>query len=325
MRVLIVTPAPAGSRHGNRVSALRWAGLLRRLGHRVVLARDYRGQPCELMIALHAVGSGRAAQRFRMANPGGRLVLVLTGTDLYRDLPRRSTRRRVLRSMALADRIVTLNEEAVRLVPARYRRKVRCILQSAPAARAGSGRRTPAGERPFIVSIVGHLRREKDPLRPAYAARRLPEASRIRMVHAGRALRPQWARRAAAEMRRNPRYRWQGELSAGQVRSLLARSDLLVHPSRMEGGANAVVEAVRAGVPVLASRIPGNIGLLGRRYSGYFPVGSTAVLARLLLRAERDPAFRDRLRQDGRRLAPHFAPRSETRHWRRLIGELMSQ
>jgi len=324
VRILIVTPAPAGSRLGNRISALRWARLLKRQGLTVSIAQDYRGQRCDLMIALHAVKSGPALRRFRKEHPGAPLVLVLTGTDLYQDLRRRRTRQSVLRSMALADRIVTLNEEAVRLVPARHRPKVRCILQSAPAARAGSGRFPFAGERPLIVSIVGHLRAEKDPLRPAYAGRRLPQSSRILFLQAGAALRPAWARRAEAEMRRNPRYLWLGELDAGQVRRLLARSDLLVHPSRMEGGANTITEAVRAGVPVLASRIPGNIGLLGRRYSGYFTLGSASALAGLLLRIERDPAFLMRLRKDGRRLALRFDPRREALGWRRLMNELVA-
>lgn len=320
MRILIVTAAPPGSRLGNGVSARRWTRLLRAQGHRVALARAFAGQRCDLLVALHAVASHRSIVRFRRERPAAPLVLALTGTDLYRDLRRRKTRARVLRSMQLADRIVTLNLDALRRVPPPFRRKVRCIVQGAPA---GKKRRTPERRGvAFRVCVIGHLRSEKDPLRVAYAARRLPAGSRIRVEQAGRALHAGWARRAEAEMRRNPRYRWLGELTASQVRRLMARADVLVHPSRMEGGANTVGEAVRAGLPVLASRVAGNVGLLGRGYPGYFPAGQERILARLLLRAERDPTFLNALRTSGRALAPRFAPAREAQGWRKVIAEL---
>ncbi len=290
-----------------------------------MISQRYHGQPCDLLIALHAVGSGRAVRRFRQEHRNSPLVLVLTGTDLYRDLVRRATRGRVLGAMAAADRLVTLNTEAVRRVPARFRSKVRCILQSAPAARSApsrSARSRSSRRQAMLVCVVGHLRREKDPLRPAYAVRHLPRGSQARIEQAGRALKPVWSRRAEAEMRRNRRYRWLGELSAARIRKLMAKADLLVHPSRMEGGANVIGEAVRAGLPVLLSRIPGNLGLLGQGYPGYFPVGATATLTRLLLRAEEHPEYMAGLRQAVRQLAPRFAPAQEARGWRRLIAEL---
>ena len=58
----------------------------------------------------------------------------------------------------------------------------------------------------FEVLVIGHLRDEKDPLRAAEASRSLPESSRIRVVHLGRAHDEAWADRARAEMDRNPRY-----------------------------------------------------------------------------------------------------------------------
>ncbi len=96
----------------------------------------------------------------------------------------------------------------------------------------------------------------------------------------------------------------------------------MVISSRMEGGANVVGEAVVAGVPILASRIPGNVGLLGRSYPGYFELGQTRELTRLLLRAETEPDFLARLRNHIRRRQPLFAPAREKRAWRSLLREL---
>ena len=123
--------------------------------------------------------------------------------------------------------------------------------------------------------MIGHLRDVKDPLRAAKAARLLPADSRVRIEQVGRAYTPQWAARARAEMAANPRYRWRDDVPAAAVRRLLARSHAMVISSLSEGGANVMSEAAVAGVPVLASRMDGNVGLLGADYPGYFPVGDT--------------------------------------------------
>src|SRR6185295_6357206 len=172
------------------------------------------------------------------------------------------------------------------------------------------------------VCVVGHLRAVKDPLRAAYAARRLPRDSRIRVLHAGGARDAAMEARARVEEASNPRYQWLGALSRVKTRRLIAQSKLLVLSSRMEGGANVISEAVLDGTPVLASRIPGSIGLLGADYPGYFPVGSTRKLAELLERAESDAPFYRRLAMHCRKLAPLFRPAREREQWRKLLAEI---
>ena len=81
-------PAPPGSLYGNRVTALRWAGILRSLGHRVIITGDYQDERCDLLIALHARKSAGAASRFRARHAVSPLVVALTGTDVYHDLAR---------------------------------------------------------------------------------------------------------------------------------------------------------------------------------------------------------------------------------------------
>ena len=205
----------------------------------------------------------------------------MSGTDIYDYIDRDPVP--TLHSLACADRLVALQELARRRVPARFRRKVRVMHQSAPPLRPAH--RPATGS--FDVAVIGHLREVKDPFRAAKAARRLPATSRIRIVHLGAAETPQWAAMARAEMKVNPRYVWRGDRPRAEVRRLLGRARAMVLSSLSEGGANVISEAVAAGVPVLASRIDGSVGLLGRDYPGYFPVGDTAALARLL-RPDRD-------------------------------------
>jgi len=242
----------------------------------------------------------------------------LSGTDIYDYIDRDPAP--TLHSFASADRLVVLQELARRRVPARFRKKVRVVYQSAPPPQ----RPAPA-TRGFDVAVIGHLREVKDPFRAAAAARRLPAASRLRVVHLGAAETPHWADLANAEMTANPRYVWRGDRPRAEVRRVLGRARALVLSSLSEGGANVISEAVVAGVPVLASRIDGSVGLLGRGYPGYFPVGDTAALARLFRRLECSPDFRTRLARAVKRRARLFRPAREKAAWKRLIGELAAK
>jgi putative glycosyltransferase (TIGR04348 family) len=316
MNIILVTPAPPGSRKGNRVTALRWARLLRQLGHAVAVRQEYRGRRCDVLVALHARRSFPAVEAFRRAYPEGPLVVVLTGTDLYEDIHADATARR---SLELASRLVVLQPLAIEELPPHLRGKVRVIYQSAEAPRAAPRPR----EGLFEVCVLGHLRPVKDPLRTALAARLLPPLSRVRVLHVGAALSADMAEQAGAEAAANPRYRWLGDLPRPKALHVLAHCRLLVLTSRLEGGANVISEAIAAGVPVLSSRIAGSVGILGGDYPGYFPVGDTEALAALLSRTETDAGFLGALRDWCRRLRPLVEPARERESWRRLLRELL--
>src|ERR1051325_8813480 len=294
MRITIVTPARAGSTHGNRITAIRWGGMLEQLGHRVSIRQTVDEQAADLLIALHARRSYGSIKRFHRQWPEKPIVVALTGTDVYRDLKRDP---RPEKSLELANRIVVLQPKALEQLNARFRVKARVIYQSVESID-----RQPKGQH-FDVCVIGHLRSVKDPFRAALAARLLPDSSRIRIRQVGSAMTEAMARRARGEADRNHRYCWLGELTRSRAQRILAGSQLCVLSSRMEGGANALSEAIVAGVPVLASRIDGNVGILGEDYPGLFDVGDTRELARLLIRAETEQHFLSDLRQRVKKLA----------------------
>lgn len=281
---------------------------------RIAAADD--GRPADLMIAVHAWRSAEAIAHFKARHPAHPVILQLSGTDIYQYLD--SDPVPTLRSMELADRLVALNELAWRAVPRRLRARLSIMHQS---AKKPSQPRRPSA-RAIVVSVIGHLRDVKDPLRAAEAARLVPAESRIRIEQVGRAYNEDWAARARAEMAANPRYRWRGDVPAAAVRRLLAKSHAMVISSLSEGGANVISEAAVAGVPVLASRMDGNVGLLGPDYPGYFPVGDTKALARLLGRLENDPRFGTAVRRALANRAPLFRPAREIAAWRHLLADL---
>ena len=331
MRIGIVTPAPPDSRYGNRITALRWAKILRRLGHRVSILQNYDEKQYDLLIALHARKSQRAVINYRRQNPDGPIIVALTGTDVYRDI---RTSHSARKSLDVATRIVVLQPKAIEELRPGWRNKTQVIYQSAEDSppNMGAGRlakvrasKFEASERSngtFDVCVIAHLRAVKDPFRTAMAARSLPDSSKIRVLQVGGAMTAAMADRASKEMCINKRYQWLGEQPRSRVRRILGQSRLCVLSSRLEGGANVLSEAIAASVPIIASRIDGNVGILGTDYPGYFDVGDTGQLARLLIRAETSPAFLGELRWWINGRAFLVDPAGEEQAWSDLIDEL---
>lgn len=314
-RIEIVTPAPPGSLHGNRVTAKRWQGFLRQLGYRVPITESWSGKDADLLIALHAYRSHTSIRDFKLNYPDRPLILILTGTDIYRD---RIDHPEVHQSMALADALVVLQAEAIRCIPSKWRHKARIIYQSVPPI--------PEQQKPrnqFRVSVIGHLRPEKDPFCIVRALPYLPKESQITIQHLGMAMSGEMEKAALQYSKQYGRYAWHGVQSHQATLKALARSHAMVISSRMEGGAHAVSEAIAAGVPVLASKIPGNLGLLGKDYLGYFPVGNEKYLAKLLCRMETDKFFYNKLQRQVKKLQKLIQPSHERSSVEKLVTRLL--
>ena len=326
--IVIVTPALADANNGNWQTARRWHAMLS-MHHPVTLAaawpppaststrREAQAEPPALMIALHARRSAASIAAWREQHPQAPQVVALTGTDLYRDIEHDGSAQR---SLELADALVVLNELGAQRLPLALRPKCRVVLQSCSARQT-----LPRTARHLRALMVGHLRAEKDPQTYFAAVQRLAHRPDILLDHVGNALDPEWARRATTLAASHPRYRWLGGLPHEATRRRIQAAHVLVHPSRMEGGANVVIEAVRSGTPVLASRIDGNVGLLGPDYAGYFEPGDDAALARLLEQARDDADMLAGLRRQIGWRAPRFAPEAEAGTLQRLVEELLQR
>jgi putative glycosyltransferase (TIGR04348 family) len=314
VHVEVVTPARPGSQHGNRVTAERWAALLGELGHTVSLTTAWSGEPADVLVALHARRSAAAVRDFREAHPARPVVLALTGTDLYADLAESPEAQE---SMQAADALVVLQDKAYDVLDPALHPRLHVIHQSVlpPARSAQPG--------PHLeVLLLAHLRAVKDPFLVVDALRLLPSTSRVRVTHLGAALDECSAERATAAAAADPRYRWLGDVPREAALQRLADSDLLVLTSRLEGGANAVSEAVAAGVPVVSTRIDGSLGLLGADYAGYVEVGDATDLARALDRVAIDDEFRAELTRQVQTRRHLFTPHRERQAWADLLASL---
>lgn len=312
LRITIITPAPRGSRSGNRVTALRWAGLLRQLGHRVNVATEWRQQACDVLVTVHAVKSADSVLAASEQCPDLRIVTLLAGTDIY---PRFAPSERAQAALIRADALIALQPRAIDLLPEELRNKTRTIVQSATALPA------PRHE-PFTAIVLAHLRPIKQPLLAVAAVDKVAAEVAIQLTLAGEQLDDAYGQQVQNAVARSTRARWIGPLSRSASKRELSASAICIVPSSSEGGANVVSEAIAAGTPILCSDIPGNTGLLGDDWPGTFPAGDADALARLLTRAATDRTFFDELCRRTRALQPMVAPATERAAWRELLAQL---
>jgi glycosyltransferase involved in cell wall biosynthesis len=205
-------------------------------------------------------------------------------------------------------------------LPPAHHAKARVIYQST------STRQTlPKTTRHLRALMVGHLREEKDPLTLMAAARLLPPDAGVFIDHIGAALDPALGQAAQDTQAQCPDYRWLGAVPHALTLQRIQRAHLLVHCSRMEGGAHVLMEAICSGTPVLASRIDGNVGLLGENYAGLFEPGNAKALVDLLLACRSSQTGQSlvaHLQHQCVLRAPLFEPQAERAALHRWVQDL---
>ena len=321
VRIVIVTPALAATNNGNWRTARRWQEFLARdYSTRLVQTwPDREASRDTVMIALHARRSAPSIAAWRQARGSSSLAVVLTGTDLYRDIDGDSSAQH---SLAVAGALVTLQERGPDAVPERYRAKTRVIFQSA------SPRLTlPKTARHLRAVMVGHLREEKSPRTLYAAARTISPREGILLDHIGGAMDKSLADAAQSTMDALPHYRWLRDRPHEETRRRIQRAHLLIQCSQIEGGAHTIIEAATSGTPVLASRIDGNVGLLGLDYDGHFSWNDAGALVRLLRlcrAAQAQPGgLLQQLTAQIEARSPLFSPRAEHAAVSHLVTDLL--
>ena len=309
----VVVPRFATDQSGNSVTARRYIDLFADLGHRSTLVTQPSGRG-EVVVALNAYRTASAIRS--AATAGSPVIVVLTGTDVYKFL--NTHRSVVLDALDRADCLVGLNDRIGLDLEPRHRARLDIIHEG--ASRPALARSPSSTE--FAVVVIGHLREEKDPRTVVAATQNLPSGSRVVVDHYGAAHTDDWAEWARAAQLSNKRYRWHGEVQQGDIHAIYAQSHLLVNSSIIEGGSNVISEAVMSGLAILASDIPGNIGVLGENYPGYFPVGDAVQLQQALLGLEQEPERLAELTSSVVKLQSRLDLAEERAKWGQLFARL---
>ena len=327
--IVIVSPALAAANNGNWQTAQRWQQMLSKQFHcRIVQSwPDKFANQDDVMLALHARKSADSIVAWYAVKGGSKLVVVLTGTDLYRDI---QTDAAAQASLDMASKLVVLQDRAPLALPAQHQFKTTVIFQSTTTQACAA-----KTDQHLRALMVGHLRDEKSPETLFEAARLLATkdadklSPNIYIDHIGEPLDAALGRAAEATATSCPNYRYLGGQAHSIVRRQIGRAHVLIHASKMEGGAHVIMEAACSGTPVLASRIDGNVGMLGENYAGYFELGDAAGLAQLLIECRRTQndanGMLAKLEAQIALRAPLFAPELEAAKLNALITELVTQ
>jgi putative glycosyltransferase (TIGR04348 family) len=333
-KIVIISPSLADANNGNWRTAHRWQQLLQPACHVKIVPADADKaaavQVCrdlqttnfapDIVIALHARRSYASVAAANQLFPSTPIVVALTGTDLYNDLANSAEANA---SLDIATALIVLQEDAIQYVPVKHRHKTRVVFQSARSL-------TPAEKTSGQLNcvVVGHLRAEKSPQTIFEAVARLATKDLIHITHIGAAhgsADAHFTESAKALSASSRHYRWVGPLPHGLTRAAIKRSHVLIHPSVLEGGANVIVEAITAGTCVIASKMSGNVGMLGPNYSGYFPVGDAAALVDLLRRCLADQNQMTRHSTACKARAALFTPSEEARRLARIVSDLLGR
>jgi glycosyltransferase involved in cell wall biosynthesis len=313
MKVCVASPYPLSELKGNSVTTERIVAILNEGGVEARGSHGNDGEPADILITLHAIKGAHTVFDFKKKTPEGKVVILLTGTDIYQGLPDGSQ----IGQDALheADRIVVPQEAAIRRLPEEVRGKTVVIRSSLDPI----GVNAIPSQSPFVISVVGHLRPVKRPFLTIETLAQHPEWSGVEVWQIGQALDAEMRKTAEFWKEEDRRYRWCGGLPRGKSLALCAKSSLTINSSILEGGANAVLEAMTMGVPVLASRIEGNVGLLGDDYPGYFEEGGMAKILGAIVDQRVDLDEWSRLSADRLLL---FSREKESKSWLELLTEL---
>ncbi|MFC5050629.1 glycosyltransferase [Rubritalea spongiae] len=308
MYVLVSSAYPLTSPKGNTITAKRIVQLLNDAGHLAEAIHTDMPPQADAMIALHATKTLITSQRFKVCSPQGKLIIYLTGTDLYKDLP--DNKPEFFEALELADYLVVSQKASLASVPSKYRPKARFVPASVLLPPEHPCPPPPENS----VLLAAHLRPVKNPFLINKALTLLPQLQ-LHAFTLGAALDPQMAEQANHWQTIDRRFQWLNTLPYPETLSWMRQVDFTINTSHSEGGSNAVAESIALGTPVLASRIEGNLGLLEDNYLGYFEPDSPQSLADLLALALSDPDLQAQLHTQTQNLQHKFLPEKEIQGW----------
>jgi glycosyltransferase involved in cell wall biosynthesis len=159
-------------------------------------------------------------------------------------------------------------------------------------------------EQPLRILYVGRLQRCKGTLDLVEACLEIaPEDWALTLIGADTLTAPMGQSVAATiELMcgEDPRVRLEGAVPNAELQSRWTEFDLLVLPSRFEVWANVAMEAMRAGLPVLATPVGGSAEIVEHGVSGWHSDGvGPAALGRVLTKLVEDRGELERVRASG--------------------------
>jgi glycosyltransferase involved in cell wall biosynthesis len=215
---------------------------------------------------------------------------------------------------ARPDQVVTIRNGVLPRPPASGRRPAAALRE-----------RYAISEETAVAAMVALLRPGKGHGDLFAAVRRLPADLDVKVIVAGDGpLRHELEAEVARDEALSERIVLAGFVD--DVEGLLAGCDLVVHPSHFDALPTALIYALAAGVPVVASRVGGIPEIVGDEAGVLVPPRDPGALAIALEALVRSPGQRARL---GAAAVGRFEERFDARHWagelKALYGEVIAE
>ncbi len=178
----------------------------------------------------------------------------------------------------------------------------------------------------FIVLTFGRLHKQKGhTVLLKAAAKTLRELPNARFLIAGYGPLQEKLEARARKLKIDGRVQFLGYRR--DVELLLSASDLFVLPSLWEGMSNAILEAMAAGKPVIATAVDGNVEQVVDGKTGLLtPPADAGAMAEAILRLARDPELAQRMGLTGRlRVEEEFGLERMTQAYLAFYEELLKE
>jgi glycosyltransferase involved in cell wall biosynthesis len=290
LRIAIITPTAPPRVSGSAVTASRIARGLQSAGDQVELIDASSVEDgAEIMTQLamftpdivHVVDAWKVGSMLGDPLPGHPLVLQTTGSDVHADIYDSARQATVQRVLAAARAIVVASDEAataLREVQPEIGDKVRVVTPGVVLAEDTYQLRRELGIKMsgFVFLLPGVICALKNQGLAIEALDRIiDDHPNVHLVLAGPvdADDEYGARILEAAEARAWCHHVDG-IEHAQMGAAYADVDVVLNTSLVEGGSNALLEAMSAGRVVLASDIPGNRGLVRDGETGLFFSGS---------------------------------------------------
>lgn len=183
--------------------------------------------------------------------------------------------------------------------------RVETIYNGIDLTRSPCREHSGSAQEHVTVTTVGNIRRVKGhDLFIKAASEIAPHFPHVSFSIAGEMLEPDYyaeLQKLIRDLNLYDRFHLLGGVA--NIPKLLSTADIFVMPSRSEGFSNAIIEAMAASLPVLATDVGGNAEAVQNGVNGFvIPVEDAAALARAMRRLLDDPARARQMGAAGRKM-----------------------